>query len=523
LRIPHFATAAAMAALISLSACGERHLAELGSEASDVQPAQVTPAELRAEATDERLAAFYEARGWLPVWDKDKARELVAALREAHAHALDEAAFLQPIADARSPAAREAAMSRAAFDFGEALARGRTDPERLHDVYELPRPEVDTAGGLAQAAENGGVRAWLLGLAPQDEEYRALSEAYLDYRRRTAHGEERRVEEGRTLRQGERDPRIPQIVEALRADGYLPAAPEQAEAANGANGAAAATPAVYTAEIAGAVRRLQEDYGVKADGVLGADTLALLNTGAFERARALAVNLERRRWLPRETPPTRIDVNTAAADMAYFRDNALADRRRVVVGQPDTETPALASPMFRLVANPTWTVPKSIEERDIAGRGEDYLRRNNMERRDGWIVQASGPTNALGLVKFDMKNDHAIYLHDTPSKGLFNENQRHYSAGCVRVQDALGFAEKIAADRGVSEEWRRARATGEETFVNLGEEIPVRLLYHTVFLDEGRLTFRTDPYGWDDKVAEALGLAARARPQIDLQRRDIGP
>ena len=103
--------------------------------------------------------------------------------------------------------------------------------------------------------------------------------------------------------------------------------------------------------------------------------------------------------------------------MPTVRDGKAADTRRVVVGEPGHETPELASPLYRLAANPTWTVPRSIEEREIAPKGEAYLRRNDMERRDGWIVQRSGPRNSLGLVKFDLRNDQEIYLHDTPAKG----------------------------------------------------------------------------------------------------------
>ena len=237
----------------------------------------------------------------------------------------------------------------------------------------------------------------------------------------------------------------------------------------------------------------------------------------------MAVNLERRRWLVRQPPQTRIDVNTAAATLAYWRDGQLANRRRVVVGQPGNETPALASPMYRLVANPTWTVPKSIQTEEIEPKGAAYMARNNMRWEDGQIVQASGPDNALGLVKFDMKNDHAIYLHDTPAKALFQQSDRHQSHGCVRVEDALGFATMIAADQGITNAWERARQTGDQSFVPLRREIPVRLLYHTAFVDGGRVMFRDDSYGWDEDVAEALGLARRARRAPRSHIGDVGP
>lgn len=152
------------------------------------------------------------------------------------------------------------------------------------------------------------------------------------------------------------------------------------------------------------------------------------------------------------------------------------------------------------------------------------MKRNNMVWKDGWIVQQPGPENSLGLVKFDMKNDHEIYLHDTPAKQLFAEVQRQRSHGCVRVDDAVGFAEKIARDEGILDQWNKARATGKEGFVELPREIPVRLFYSTIlFDDEGAPVIRADPYGWNDRVAGALGFGQRQGSRLRAGGDDVGP
>lgn len=504
------------ALLLALGGCGALGNSGDGGEGvAAVRPSRVTAEDLRAAATDPRLVQFYEARGWQPAWTEDRAHVLVAAVGGAARHALDPNVFLEAAARSDAPAAREAGLSLAALSYAEALARGRVDPERLRDVYEVPRPQTDLAAGLNSAVEAGNVGDWLESLAPQDSEYRALAEAYAAAVAGASQSPRPAIPAGPAIRPGRSDPRVPAIVRALRAGNYLDAPAEGAEAQPAENG--------YTPEIAEAVRRVQEDHGLEPTGIVGAETLAALNGGAFERARTLAVNLERRRWLPRQAPETRIDVNTAAAQLTYFRGGSVADRRRAVVGQPGNETPELASPIFRLVANPTWTVPESIAEEEILPLGPGYLARNDMTMRDGMIVQGSGPKNALGLVKFDMRNDHAIYLHDTPAKALFGQDERHSSHGCVRVQDALGFARMIAQQEGVLDDWHEAQATGEETFVPLPREIPVRLLYHTAFLDGGRIRFRRDVYGWDEDVAEALGLARRARAERPSHRTDVGP
>jgi murein L,D-transpeptidase YcbB/YkuD len=514
------------AALVGLAGCSGSGSGggsgDGGEGAAAVQPSRVDAAALRAAVSDPRVQRFYEARQWQPAWNEANARALVEAIGGAGRHGLDRNLYLGPVERAESPAAKEAALSLAALDYGEALARGRADPRRIEQVYTVARPEADPAAGLNQALQGNDVGGWFAGLAPQDDEYRQLSDAYVRASQIRTEGLSP-LGAGAAIRPGSGGERVAALARLLAAAGYYspPPPPQQQQQQDKAQ--ARPAPQRYDGELVAAVRALQQDYGLTANGNVGEATVAAVNDAVFDRARTLAINLERRRWLKRDAEQTRIDVNIAAATLAYWRDGTIADQRRVVVGEPGNETPELGSPMFRLVANPTWTVPRSIQEEEIADEGPGYLARNNMEWRDGWIVQKSGPRNSLGLVKFDMRNDHAIYLHDTPAKALFGEDIRQFSHGCVRVQDALGFAAMIAADQGVTEEWNRARATGEETFVPLPRAIPVRLLYQTAFLDGGRVRYRLDAYGWDNEVARALGLPVRQRSEYVHRRHDIGP
>ena len=248
------------------------------------------------------------------------------------------------------------------------------------------------------------------------------------------------------------------------------------------------------------------------------------SAAAGERARQLAVNLERLRWLDRDTPATRIDVNTASATLEYWRNGMARDRRNVVVGEPDWETPQLGSPIFQLVAHPYWRVPDSIFEDELAEKGPAYFAGQNMEFRDGKLVQLPGPKNALGDVKFDMRNDQAIYLHDTPAKALFGRTERHRSHGCVRVQDALGFALLLAHDDGTLIQFQEKMMEPEEGFVKLKKDVPVRLMYRTAFLDDGQVRLVEDVYGWDDDVAYALGYVRKPpRAKVKHEGGDVGP
>ena len=476
--------------------------------------AEALKAAIEASGGNAGLSRFYAANEWDIAWSENDTKALEQALADRTRHGLDHVEFFKPPAAGASVTEQDVARTAAALAYAGALSRGYVDPQSIHRIYTVPRPQPDLASGLFEALRDDRVDEWLEELAPQDDAYRTLSEAYETYRKAAAQETTAPTSDsGGLIRVGDDDPRVPEIARQLAASGYLPeyVASQQASAQ-------------YTPALAAALKQLQRDYGIAGDGVIGPATRAVLNMGAAARARTTAVAMERLRWLTREPPSTRIDVNVAAAEMTYWRDSRPADRRNVIVGRPGDETPQLQAPLFRLVANPTWTVPRSIQSTELADKGDAYLRANGMAWRESWIVQQPGPKNALGLVKFDMLNDYAIYLHDTPAKSLFSRSQRQLSHGCVRVLDALGFADMIAREEGVADEWQRARQTGEEQFVKLPREIPVRLLYQTAFVGpDGQVQLHADPYGWDTAVAEGLGFAQQGGSRLRSDADDIGP
>ena len=451
--------------------------------------------------------------------DRKARKEIRAAIEQAPMHGLKPDLFLKD-------GDKDAALTQAALDYASALADGYSDPTKLHEVYTIPHSKTDVRAGLRQALERGNVGEWLNSLAPQTDEYRALSRAFVQYTRQTSVAGRQSIATEKPIKPGASDDRIPAIVAVLRAGGYLPQT-EQKQPKQGADQPeeSSATPAAYTPALVSAVKQFQADGGLKPDGVLGKNTLEALSDGPAGRARQIAVAMERLRWLEREPPKTRIDVNTAAAFMDYWRDGQHADHRKVIDGEPDKPTPQLQAPMFRLVAKPTWTVPKGIGEKELANKSQAWLAQNDFIVKDGQYIQQSGPKNSLGLVKFDMRNDHAIYLHDTPAKSLFAMDDRHRSHGCVRVENAVQFATAIARQEGVLEQFQKAMQKNDEAFINLPNEIPVRLLYQTAYWDGSRIQFRPDVYGWDENVAKALDLAAGAPRKIRQpdSSDDIGP
>jgi L,D-transpeptidase YcbB len=457
--------------------------------------------------------------------------QVLAALEEAPRHGLTRDLFLEGELPADATQKREA-LVRIANAYASALANGKVDPTKVRDVYTLPRPKVDVEQGVAEALSDNRFGEWANSLAPQSSEYQALSNAFVQLVKRSPDLPEADISSGKVINPGDSDPRVPAIVATLRAQGYLQDE-QQAEGQNRQNqqqpqaqqAQQAQQRNLYSERISQAVEQFQADTGREVDGVIGPRTVEALNTGPRDRARQLAIAMERLRWLERDAPPTRIDVNIAAAMLDYYRDGRHVDHRRVVTGEPGWETPQLASPIFRLVANPTWTVPQSIVKDEISQKSSAWLARNNFTQKNGQWVQASGPDSALGEVKLDMKNDHAIFLHDTPAKALFGQPERHRSHGCVRVENAIEFARMLARDQGVIDQFNQAMASGSETFVNLDDEIPVRLLYHTAFLGrDGRIKFAKDVYGWDNDVADALGYETRQPPRVEHRPgRDVGP
>jgi L,D-transpeptidase YcbB len=486
---------------VSLSACGNG--LPFGHKQAD-------GSSLQSSVSDPQVRAFYQGRQWKAAWDKKSEKQLRDIIAGAPANGLKPDLFLKGELP-KDASQRELALTNAALRYASALARGYADPKKISAVYTLPRPNPDAAHGLAVALNQGNLGEWYASLPPQTEEYRALSEAHLRYlQEATIRGVFDRIPSGKPIKPGAADPRLPGITAALSASGYL--APNTAP------------PRRYNHALVAAVKRLQSDWSIKADGVIGETTLDAVNLGPAGLAREAAIAMERLRWLEREPPATRIDVNTAATFLDYWRNGQHIDRRNVVAGEPDKPTPQIQASFAQLVANPKWRVPDSIAAKELATKGSAWLAENNFTIENGRYVQQSGDKNSLGLVKFDMEDPQQIYMHDTPAKALFALPERHRSHGCVRVENALDFAAMLTNQDNVFDQFQEALAGGDEKWVKLKTRIPVRLLYHTAFLDGGRVQFRPDVYGWDDNVAMALGLVRGApRKALQQQGEDIGP
>jgi len=465
------------------------------------------------------VRAFYELNGWRPVWTPERLRALREAAARAERHGLSQGDFFDFDALASVPAAAEMRTTAAALGYGRVLAEGRVRPETVEDLWEMQKNRVDLPVGLNDALARNQLVDWFEALAPTDIGYANLSAGYMRYRRMIRDGGSwPAFRAGPTIEPGTSDPRIPVLIERLVAEGDL-SAPDGARLAG----------TFYGPELVEAMKGFQIRHGLAADGRIGTGTQRSLSASSEDRARQIALNLERRRWLKRDVAPERIEVNTAAAIMVYWKDAKPVHSNRVVVGTPANQTPSLEKQFASVVANPPWYVPASIARNEILPKGPGYLAANNMYISNGTVIQRAGPTAALGYVKFELRDSYAIFLHDTPTKSAFNLAMRQRSHGCVRVQDAVEFARLLLSpDPALLAQFDAAQDSRETKRIQTGREITVRLLYWTAFVDgQGRVAFREDVYGRDDKLAEALGIRVSLPKVVDDGRGrdadDIGP
>jgi murein L,D-transpeptidase YcbB/YkuD len=228
---------------------------------------------------------------------------------------------------------------------------------------------------------------------------------------------------------------------------------------------------------------------------------------AERRARQLAVNIERLRWLPRLMPSDRVVVNSAIARLQLFRNDRPVFTTRVVVGETDKQTPELQSTIDDVLFNPPWNIPRSIAQKEILPRlaaDPDYLSSHHMRwRAGGSIQQEAGPYSALGRLKFEMTDRYDVYLHDTPIKSLFQSADRMMSHGCVRVESPRVLAQLLlgqspeAIDKGISRGATNRRP--------LPSPLPIFIVYQTAYAESnGSIQFSSDPYERDDEIWQHL-------------------
>lgn len=268
--------------------------------------------------------------------------------------------------------------------------------------------------------------------------------------------------------------------------------------------------ALYDSTLFTAVQQFQNRYGLNPDGVIGAAVIREMNVPLEQRIRQLIVNMERCRWLPVALHKDYFVINIPEFRFHAYENDSLAWSMKVVVGKSIHQTAIFSGTMKYVVFAPYWNIPPGIMRNEILPalrRNPQYLSQNNMEWNGNQIRQKPGPLNALGNVKFLFPNSHHIYLHDTPAKSLFSQDQRAFSHGCIRVEEPRRLAQYVLRHQ---PEWTDARIDSamngqKELFVTIKKPIPVLIAYFTAWVDErGLLNFRKDIYKRDERMAEMI-------------------
>jgi murein L,D-transpeptidase YcbB/YkuD len=485
------------------------------------------------------LPRFYENRRFEPVWqDSTYAEAMLSLLAEADKEGLQKEdyhfALLQELK--KELAIEEANYSHllAQFDllltdavlhYSYHLLNGKVQPKESTPTWNYSGRMVgDTvAQSLQKAIDARQVAQELEKIKPQIPNYKALKESLVFYRELAKKGDFPKVPADSVLPLRTKKAAIVQVRKRLFAEGLctdtLGITPEGAT--------------YYDDSLLVAVKRFQALHALQADGIMGKSTLQEMNISIEDRIGQIRANLERLRWTTGSLSPDFIVVNIAGFELYLYHNNTLSWTTNVMTGSEKTETPVFRSSIHYLVLNPTWTVPTSIVKSTVIPairKDTAYLKANNYQLKTHkgqlidpdslntrkvntrnftyTVIQTPGDHNALGRVKFIFPNEYDVYMHDTPSKHLFDKADRAFSHGCIRVQNPMKLAEILLADslNWNTQKMMQAVATNTTQTVMLKKRIDILLMYWTAGINQatGEVKFYRDIYKRDKKVVEAL-------------------
>jgi L,D-transpeptidase YcbB len=427
------------------------------------------------------IAAFYAGRFYAPIWVSEtglteKGRAALSQLERAREDGLNLWAFALPrdlraSLDPEAIAEAETTIASAVVAYAQQASGSRVPPSRVSPLIFATPHVADPAIALAETAMAADPAKRLADFNPPQRGYRALRD------------ELKRLNDPSVA---ERKFRV--LTAELDADPLLDLQDE---------GASQRTKRALNAHIHRA-------------------SVSSPSSGAAARQRAsILANMEMWRWEPRDMGERRIEVNLADFSAAVLEGDRVIHEARAVVGKPETPTPIFSDVMRYVLINPSWQVPDSIIKKEMTSKLGALSRRGYEVKTVGGRVtvrQLPGDDNALGRFAFMFPNDHAIYLHDTPSKALFDEETRAFSHGCIRVEDPQSLAVLVLGGEstGWTDERIEAAIGGKERTVFLARPLPIHIQYFTDFVDEfGEMKERPDVYGLIRKVKVILAQTSQ--------------
>lgn len=476
------------------------------------------------------LRAFYEGRGDAPLWIgdgalNDRAVLAIAEIKNANDWGLDAEAFELPEVSGtltdESAADAELKLSLATLAYARHARGGRIeDPSKQLSSYLDRKPQIlDPKLVLDRLAAATPPDATLRGFHPQHPQFEKLRQHYLALLKSADEAAEIiLLPKGPALSPGQSHEQVALLRKRLE----VPAPAGTADAPGNAN--------FYDDALAEAVRTFQTEKGLTPDAIVGGGTRAALNDIDLPSPERVAANMEMWRWLPDDLGATHVWVNLPEFVFQFVHDGKVVHEERIVTGLIDKQTPLFTADMDMVTVHPRWNVPDSIKVRELypsLARGGRYFEKQGLRMsKNGrpvdpyyvdWssadirqfdVQQPPGASNVLGKFKFTFHNKHIVYMHDTPTKHLFDQPSRPFSHGCVRVRNPARLAELVlAADKGWTPEQVDDIASGPavETPIPLETKIPVHMVYFTERIDEAGTSHRfKDVYGHEQRIMLAL-------------------
>jgi murein L,D-transpeptidase YcbB/YkuD len=515
-----------MGILLCLTSCSS---AQLGRETLQTRISKVsTPSSATVQSEKlykaDAIAAFYKARNAEPAWKlPDDAESMRHAIDDMARDGLNPADYHRDKIDAlleqrkkqrtdELDADLELLLSDAAATMIDHARYGRVRPVTLNPKWNVdPRKDAPPLNeALARVREASSPAEGIEKEKLDHFIYKGLRDELDRLQKVAGEGGWEPVAEGKVIQPGASDPRIPAVRKRLAATGELKG--------DGAN-----ADSVYDEPLQEAVKLFQARHRLDPDGQIDKLTIDAMNISAPARADQVRANLERARWVLPGLKGDFVLVNLPAFKAYLIRDNQNVWESRTQIGKEARQTPSFRANMKYAIFNPTWTVPATILREDmIAKKHLKVYDRDGNEVNPAsvnWsadaksfpytLRQPAGEKNALGRVKFMFPNPYDIYLHDTPSKELFQAEKRTFSSGCIRLEKPIELAEVLLGDQG----YDRAKidqvvASGKTTTVNLAQPLPVLIVYWTTSVGaSGEVRYAPDVYALDPPLVQALGAA----------------
>lgn len=478
------------------------------------------------------VPSFYVNNGYNLVWSDDKNRAaLIRSLRSSYDEGLNPSDYhLETIELLNSKGYKKLSgeekvdldlmMTDGLVQYGAHLNSGKVSQSELRSEWDLdmnPLPE-NPDSLITVTLHNQRIEQILEELKPKTILYQDLKAELKSFRNIALKGGWPKIPEGETLKKGMTDERVSQIRKYLTITGDLPISADTSSN-------------LYDEDLENAVKKYQYRFSLTQDGVVGKGVLGEMNVSVEDRINQIRVNLERSRWVLHNLSEDFLVVNIAGFYIKRFTNGRNTFYSRVIVGKNHHETPIFKDQLEYIELNPTWTLPYSIATRETLPKlkqNPGYLAANQMEifGKNGvaldpasidfsqysrgnfpfTIRQKPGPHNALGEVKFMFPNQYSVYLHDTPSRSLFDRQDRAFSHGCIRLDRKwdlfLSLMEGTDWDQSKIDE---VIASQKTTRVSLLKPIDIYLLYWTTALDDNqKVVFIRDVYNRDPAVLRLL-------------------